>query len=296
MDYSKRTTNTLKRTADKKMPTSQARTFRKKRKLISRPGHSYALQLRAMIQEEKGFYKSVSDHNPHHHQVWRERVAQWGYDVVDCLSLSRELVYIAMGILDRNLTEKQLSKDDYEMTAISSFYLAVCITSSSPISVQKFLLLTASRFMVGDIRKTIHQIVKRINLLTENGSCLEWNRQNHRTLIQLTPQAFCKMILLNVDLDSHETRLRWLEMSLYLIELSVYDGTFCKIVPSSLALASLLVAKQLISHDQESHFLMNDLGITCNACLCNSLEYFYRKSQDKSDHKGPNLIVDYFEE
>ena len=63
--------------------------------------------------------------------IWREKVTQWCYDVVDHLNESRDLVFVAMNILDRYSAlymSSSTNERDYETAALTALFLAVRIS------------------------------------------------------------------------------------------------------------------------------------------------------------------------
>jgi hypothetical protein len=106
-----------------------------------------------------------------------------------------------------------------------------------------------------------------------------------------------------------ETKRSWMEMSLYLLELSVCDGGCRHLLPSHVALASILVASKKTmtckdcksNDDRMSNILMEATGneILDVSLICERLEYVYRQSQDNAASASsscPTLIVDYDDE
>ena len=68
-----------------------------------------------------------------HNQLWRERVAQWCYDVLDYLEESRDVAHVAMSFLDRYLavlaTENsnggEVQPFEFEVISFTSLFLAI---------------------------------------------------------------------------------------------------------------------------------------------------------------------------
>lgn len=63
---------------------------------------------------------------------WRRRLCEWMYDVVDHFGFDREAVSVAFAFLDRSValthlpdTSKSLTKREYQLSAVTSLYLAL---------------------------------------------------------------------------------------------------------------------------------------------------------------------------
>eukprot|EP00529_Nitzschia_sp_RCC80_P042565 CAMPEP_0113496796 /NCGR_PEP_ID=MMETSP0014_2-20120614/30304_1 /TAXON_ID=2857 /ORGANISM="Nitzschia sp." /LENGTH=250 /DNA_ID=CAMNT_0000390725 /DNA_START=385 /DNA_END=1134 /DNA_ORIENTATION=+ /assembly_acc=CAM_ASM_000159 len=134
-------------------------------------------KLRTMVHEERTVHTTLKDYttllqsdDPTSFQntAWRERVAQWFYDVSDYLEESRDLAYVAMNILDRFLavqassasSEEDASLDstnssflvdhfEYEILSITALFLAVRISGTNKnLTVQEMLELSSSGVQV----------------------------------------------------------------------------------------------------------------------------------------------------
>jgi hypothetical protein len=270
-----------------------------KRKASEMPVRSAASRdrLSQMIRSETS-YRSVDDHilsnitnSPVHNQVWREQVSQWCYDVVDHLDASRELVYTTMNILDRYVANTSssslMNKVEYERTAITSFFLALKISSSLEIKISELLSLSRSTLQSRDILLTGKRILET----------LSWDSEI------LTPQSFVKVFisLLPSTLDGRAV-MSWFELSMYLVEISVCDGNFAHVPPSQIAFAAILVAmKKAMGHSADrvtfDSFVRDMREETCiEFCsagiqsLCVRLQNIYSQSQECS--QTPHVVED----
>ena len=221
--------------------------------------------------------------------VWRERVTQWLYDVIDHLELPRETVYLAMNILDRylasGLDSRTNNKADYEAAAITSLFLAVRATGVMDLKIPDLLKLSCSSLNVRDILSTGTRIMQG----------LTWN---HRVP---TPTQFVKALvaLLDSSIDC-ETKLSIFDMSSYLVEISVYDQHLSGIAASKIAFAAMLVAikrcqgcsrykEQYTEHLLKVHSLT---GMTYTSADIKSiylhLNALYSQSQDSESSGAPS--------
>jgi hypothetical protein len=228
---------------------------------------------------------------------WRERVAQWCYDVVDHLGASREVVYHAMNILDRYLAasceEGSMDKLDYELASITSLFLALRVSGAINLKVTELLQMSRSGLQIKDILSTGTIILE----------ALTWE---HRIL---TPTDFVKAILglLQSAIDC-KTCLSLYELSSYLVEISVCDQNFSRIPPSKIAFVALLVAMKCdpdCAIDQNIftyfiHMVHQETGMSLDSAeikpLFSRLQRIYKQSQDSSPVTSPHLIIDEEEE
>jgi hypothetical protein len=242
-----------------------------------------------------------------------------------------------MNMLERYLDSKEITnKTEYELAAISSLYLAVRLSLMSTASQKKLkisdllVISGASTWTVADIQTTSTRILQYLKLLVhvplldggQEKLTRRWNSHLHQALVQATPHAFAKVLLsglpstnpTNTTKSSSwdvpvETKRSWMEMSLYLLELSVCDGGCRHLLPSHVALASILVASKKTAtckdcksnDDRITTILMEATGNETLdlSFICERLEYVYRQSQESAASASsscPTLIVDYDEE
>jgi hypothetical protein len=254
-------------------------------------------RLSKMIRSETS-YRSVDDHtfsnitnSPVHNQVWREQVSQWCYDVVDHLDASRDVVYTTMNILDRYIAKTSsstlMNKVEYERTAITSFFLALKISSSLEIKISELLSLSRSTLQPRDMLMTGKRILE----------ALSWDSEI------LTPQSFVKVFiaLLPSTLRGGAV-MSWFELSTYLVEISVCDGNFAHVPSSQIAFAAILVAmKKAIVHSADrvtfDSFVRDMREETCiEFCsagmqsLCVRLQNIYSQSQECSQIETSHVV------
>jgi hypothetical protein len=255
-------------------------------------------RIRRMLSAEEKI-RSGSDHvalaeAPYAFQnvTWRERVAQWCYDVIDHLELPREVVYIAMNLLDRyiasSLTPSGLDKEAYEATAITSLFLAIRITGSMDIKVPDLLCMSRSSAQAKDIHSTGSDILETLTFSQQI----------------LTPTAFVKA-LMSFLTSSVSTRnsMSLFELSSYLVEISVCDQQFCQARPQELAFAALFIAmsEQSEAIDRKTvslftHLVQQETGMSPNspqvASICARLRDLYNQTQDISRSGAPHVVLD----
>ena len=165
----------------------------------------------------------------HANPVWREKVTQWCYDVVDHLNESRSVVYVAMNILDR-FTVKQdadtvMSDRTFELASLSALFLAVRISGSGNLRLSQLVGMSRSTFAAKDI----------IDMGTRMIKTLTWDSR------VVTPLEFVKAMCaeLPASVDA-STKQSILDSASYLVEISVCDLSFSTKRASHTALAAML--------------------------------------------------------
>lgn len=80
-------------------------------------------------------------------EIWREKICEWSYQVIDHFDLSREIVSIAMNYLDRYLSKKQVNKKGFQLLAMSCLHLAVKLFERENISMKSMIELSRGYFL-----------------------------------------------------------------------------------------------------------------------------------------------------
>jgi len=197
-------------------------------------------------------HRALEDVDPSFHkQVWRERVAQWCYDVLDYLEESRDVAAVAMNIIDRYLavlskestltTSLVIGEFDYEVISFTALFLAIRVSGTNKeLEISELLQLSSS----SEVPQARH-IVSAGNSMLEK---LSWNHQI------LTPNSFLRELvtLLMIEHDEKESSAiegitcqsvsEIAEFASYLVEVSVCDIHFSAVAPSKIAFGALALA------------------------------------------------------
>jgi len=210
-------------------------------------------------------YRAIQDvDQSFHKQVWRERVAQWCYDVLDYLEESRDVASTAMNIIDRYLAV--LSKDslssssssssssslttigefDYEVISFTALFLAIRVSGSSKdLEISELLQLSSS----SGAPQARHILSAGNSMLSK----LSWDHQI------LTPNAFLRELvgLLLMQHNKENTSVnkngetetmtresigKLMDFASYLVEVSVCDIFFSAVAPSEIAFGAIALA------------------------------------------------------
>jgi hypothetical protein len=230
-----------------------------------------------------------------HNSTWRERVTQWCYDVADHLNESREVVYVAMNMLDRYIAVTSAGacsdKVAYELAAITALFLAIRVSGSNALEVSDLLQMSRAGVQVKDI-------------VSEGNAMLEALSWEHKLV---TPIDFIKaMLSTNVSME-HSKAVSILELSSYMVEISVCDQYFIGVQSSKVAFASMvnvLNRNELdgVTSSQVFQCIHEATGMSPDSPeikeIAARMKAVYCQSEESSNtnDNGPHLISDFDDE
>lgn len=81
-------------------------------------------------------------------EVWREKICEWSYQVIDHFDFSREIVGIAISYLDRYLCRRPVNKKHFQLLAMSCLYLAIKLYEPGTVSMKSMVDLSRGYFLV----------------------------------------------------------------------------------------------------------------------------------------------------
>lgn len=81
-------------------------------------------------------------------EVWREKICEWSYQVIDHFDFSREIVSIAVSYLDRYLSRRPVNKKHFQLLAMSCLYLAIKLYEPGTVSMKSMIDLSRGYFLV----------------------------------------------------------------------------------------------------------------------------------------------------
>lgn len=156
----------------------------------------------------------VNAENVHQEPLWRYLIVQWCYEVADVIEADREIVYIAIHILDRYIAKMQQnnrpSKKHYEIMVMSSFLLAMRLYSSEnlPLTLQALLEKSSSSISSSELLSTAKDIYTS---LTWHATVPTAARFVH-ALVQTLPDSI-----------SQDEKTNIFDDAVFQVELSVFD-------------------------------------------------------------------------
>lgn len=180
-------------------------------------------------------------------EIWREKICEWSYQVVDHFDFNREIVAISLSYLDRFLATRQVNKKIFQLAAMTTLYLAIKLFESRSLQMTSLIELSRGYFTVDHIATMEATILRSLSWHVHPPTTLALTRH----LIQLLP----------IECD-RSLRHDIMELSRFLSELSVCDYFFVTRKPSSVALATLMNAMDgmdyvRISKEQRQKFIYN---------------------------------------
>eukprot|EP00527_Entomoneis_sp_CCMP2396_P007682 CAMPEP_0198142478 /NCGR_PEP_ID=MMETSP1443-20131203/5254_1 /TAXON_ID=186043 /ORGANISM="Entomoneis sp., Strain CCMP2396" /LENGTH=310 /DNA_ID=CAMNT_0043805493 /DNA_START=94 /DNA_END=1026 /DNA_ORIENTATION=+ len=159
--------------------------------------------------------------------AWRERVAQWCYDVIDHFGENRELAFVAMNILDRYTGFCPSNERIYEMEAMAALFLALRIGGSGNLALSQLVSMSRDGVAEKDIAATGKIMISK----------LAWDQR------LLTPADFVRYYVDAVAQTlSQSVRDSILDSAMYLIELAVFDLVLARKRPSNVAATATIGA------------------------------------------------------
>mmetsp|Transcript_13440 Transcript_13440/g.19234 ORF Transcript_13440/g.19234 Transcript_13440/m.19234 type:complete len:400 (+) Transcript_13440:80-1279(+) len=161
-------------------------------------------------------------------EIWREKICEWSYQVIDHFDFNREIVTISLNYLDRFLNSRPVNKKVFQLAAMTTLYLAIKLFEPGTLKMSSLIELSRGYFSVHHIAAMEETILRSLFWKVHPVTPLCFIRH----LLFLLPRGSCTQ---NVKHDI-------MELSRFLTELSVCDYYFVTHKPSSIGLAALLNA------------------------------------------------------
>lgn len=188
-------------------------------------------------------------------ESWRDKICEWAYNIVDYFNYDRELVFVCMNYLDRYAMKRRVDTRTYQLAAITALFLVVKIyeprSSSRVLDVSSLAKLSQSTFSEDTI----------VSMELELLRILKWN------LFPPTAYTFARYLnKILVEIASKEeectrpsasSRQEVTELSRFLTELSVCDYFFVPHKPSTVGIAALLNAIEIVNDEDYSPTLIH---------------------------------------
>lgn len=163
-------------------------------------------------------------------ELWREKICEWCYQVVDHFDFNREIVSVAMSYLDRYLATRTVTKKIFQLAAMTSLYLAIKLYEPGQLRMSSLIDLSRGYFMAEHIVSMEDSLLQALGWHVHPPTPFSFARD----LVELFPSDIAPTIRHDVS-----------ELARFLTELSVCDYFFVTKKPSSIALAALINAIEL---------------------------------------------------
>ena len=89
-------------------------------------------------------------------EVWRDKICEWSYQVVDHFDYNRQVVAIALNFLDRYLSKKAVNRKIFQLAAMTSLFTAIKLNEQRALSLNAFLNLSRGYFEAEHVLKMEH--------------------------------------------------------------------------------------------------------------------------------------------
>jgi Cyclin, N-terminal domain len=80
--------------------------------------------------------------------IWREKICEWSYQVIDHFDFSREVVSVSIHYLDRFLATRPCNKKVFQLVAMTTLFLAIKLYEPGKLSMQSMIELSRGYFQV----------------------------------------------------------------------------------------------------------------------------------------------------
>ena len=181
--------------------------------------------------------------------LWREKICEWCYQVVDHFDYSREVVNVAMSYLDRYIAKRTVNRRIFQLAAMTALYLASKLFEPGKLHISSLVGISRGYFLAEHIVTMEHSMLQ----------ALSWHV--HPPI----PSAFCSDLTKLISSADVTPRLRHDlgELAKFLTEISVCDYYFVTRKPSSIATAAIINAIELtqIEPKHKIDFLHNIVSI-----------------------------------
>ena len=81
-------------------------------------------------------------------ETWREKICEWSYQVIDHFDFSREVVMIAMNLLDRYLASRSVNKKVFQLAAMTCLFIAIKLNEPGKLTMASMIELSRGYFRV----------------------------------------------------------------------------------------------------------------------------------------------------
>lgn len=123
--------------------------------------------------------------------IWREKICEWSYQVIDHFDFSREVVSVSIHYLDRFLATRPCNKKVFQLVAMTTLFLAIKLYEPGKLSMQSMIELSRGYFEVEQMVAMETAILRYVLSMVDGlavGSC-PWRtfrfRGTHKTVASL---------------------------------------------------------------------------------------------------------------
>lgn len=104
-------------------------------------------------------------------EIWREKICEWAFQVIDHFDFSREVVGVAIHYLDRYLATRTVNKKVFQLAAMTCLFLAIKLYEPGRLSMSTMIDLSRGYFTVDQMTAMETSILRCVNLVQCRGRC-----------------------------------------------------------------------------------------------------------------------------
>jgi hypothetical protein len=104
-------------------------------------------------------------------EVWREKICEWSYQVIDHFDFSREVVSVSIHYLDRFLATTTVDKKLFQLVAMTALYLAIKIYEPSSLSMKSMIELSRGYFSPAQMAEMEMAILRYVTCKDAEDRC-----------------------------------------------------------------------------------------------------------------------------
>ena len=84
-------------------------------------------------------------------EVWREKICEWTFQIIDYFNINREIASISLNYLDRYLSKRTVSRKMFQLAALTSLFLAIKLYKHATLRMSSFIKMSRGHFKMEDI-------------------------------------------------------------------------------------------------------------------------------------------------
>jgi len=185
-------------------------------------------QVYSLASDFRSYSSTTSSTSQSINEVWREKICEWIFQVVDYLNFNREVAFVSLNYLDRYLSICSVNGENLQLAALTSFFLAVKLYNPTTLAISSLIQLSRGHF------NDKHIVFMENSILWS----LTWN------VHPPTPLCFVRHFISLLEESScpSDVTLEIEELARFLTEISVCDYYFTTRKASLIGLGALLTA------------------------------------------------------
>jgi len=192
-------------------------------------------QQNLVLKSDATFPSASSSSTSTINEVWREKICEWSYQVVDHFDFSREVVAISISFLDRFLCTTFVDKKLFQLAAMTTLYLSIKLYEPGKLSMSSMIDLSRGFFKVEQMAFMETSILRALKWRVHPPTPFTFSRH----FLHLVPNSSSLPAPLRNDI---------LELARFLTELCVIDYFFVPHDASTIGIAALRNAMEFVRY------------------------------------------------